>query len=205
MPQIYSLQEINAKLNEKIESQVRTLDYFVMKKAEQHYNNCTQTEEPFIRMVEPSQIKIKNRKVIVKTIGTQTIKVMRDSSTNTIGGATNQPLPNASNINNRTAAKSLSVRKSATNNTIASSTSKLPVSQLDVGPPTNQPIAASATSVPILSANRDPNQLLTTLRGMRIDLAIKNKSLQRLTRELDVCKKTVRKLQQDKEQGKQTN
>ncbi|TMW43290.1 hypothetical protein DOY81_011627, partial [Sarcophaga bullata] len=33
-------------------------------------------------------------------------------------------------------------------------------------------------------------------RGMRVDLAIKNKALQRLTRE---CKKTIRKIQKEKE------
>lgn len=34
---------------------------------------------------------------------------------------------------------------------------------------------------------------------MRVDLAIKDKAMQRLTRELDECKKTIRKLQKEKE------
>ncbi|XP_036317543.1 uncharacterized protein LOC118732520, partial [Rhagoletis pomonella] len=47
--QVLSLQEINTKLNEKIESQVRTLDYFVSKKAENFYNNCTQTDSNVVQ------------------------------------------------------------------------------------------------------------------------------------------------------------
>lgn len=34
---------------------------------------------------------------------------------------------------------------------------------------------------------------------MRVDLAIKEKALQRLTRELDECKKTIKKLQKENE------
>ncbi|XP_055684613.1 centrosomal protein of 162 kDa isoform X1 [Lutzomyia longipalpis] len=40
------------------------------------------------------------------------------------------------------------------------------------------------------------SHLMATIRGMRVDLAIKEKALQRLTRELDECKKTIRKTQQ---------
>lgn len=47
--------------------------------------------------------------------------------------------------------------------------------------------------------NKDDAHLLSTIRGMRVDLAIKEKALQRLTRELDECKKTIKKLQKEKE------
>lgn len=41
-------------------------------------------------------------------------------------------------------------------------------------------------------------QLMATIRGMRVDLAIKEKALQRLTRELEECKKTIKKLKESK-------
>lgn len=41
--------------------------------------------------------------------------------------------------------------------------------------------------------------LLATIRGMRVDLAIKDKAMQRLTKELEECKKTIRKLQKENE------
>lgn len=43
------------------------------------------------------------------------------------------------------------------------------------------------------------SHLMATLRGMRVDLAIKEKSMQRLTKELEECKKTIRKLQKENE------
>lgn len=46
---------------------------------------------------------------------------------------------------------------------------------------------------------KEDAHLMATIRGMRVDLAIKEKALQRLTRELDDCKKTIRKLQKEKE------
>lgn len=42
---------------------------------------------------------------------------------------------------------------------------------------------------------------MATLRGMRVDLAIKEKAMQRLTRELDECKKTMKKLQKERDGG----
>lgn len=44
--------------------------------------------------------------------------------------------------------------------------------------------------------DNDSAHLMATIRGMRVDLAIKEKALQRLTRELDECKKTIRKLKE---------
>lgn len=40
------------------------------------------------------------------------------------------------------------------------------------------------------------SHLVATIRGMRVDLAIKEKALQRLNRELDECKKTIKKLKE---------
>lgn len=51
------------------------------------------------------------------------------------------------------------------------------------------------------SAAKEESQLLSSVRSMRVDLAIKNKAMQRLTRELDDCKKTIRKMQRDRESG----
>lgn len=43
------------------------------------------------------------------------------------------------------------------------------------------------------------SHLMATIRGMRVDLAIKDKGMQRLTKELDECKKTIRKLHKENE------
>lgn len=61
--------------------------------------------------------------------------------------------------------------------------------------------AAAAKKTPKQNAQsaKEETHLLATIRGMRVDLAIKEKALQRLTRELDECKKTMKKLQKDNE------
>lgn len=46
---------------------------------------------------------------------------------------------------------------------------------------------------------KDDAHLLATIRGMRVELAIKEKAVQRMTRELEECKKTVRKLQKERD------
>ena len=46
---------------------------------------------------------------------------------------------------------------------------------------------------------KDDAHLLATIRGMRIELAIKEKAVTRLTRELEECKKTIRKLQKERD------
>ncbi|XP_075157470.1 uncharacterized protein LOC142230726 [Haematobia irritans] len=210
--QVLSLQEINTKLNEKIESQVRTLDYFVSKKAEKFYNNCTQTEEPYIQPtpppppapVTPSPVVAKTRKIPKKTIGIQTqASCTRESGTNTIGSSA-QPLSASSSTsstanstpnNSRPNSKQSGIRKpmaTASGNHLSSAiASKLPVSQSDS---TISLMAAQAA----LNAKEDAH-LLATIRGMRVDLAIKNKAMQRLTRELDECKKTIKKIQKEKD------
>lgn len=48
-------------------------------------------------------------------------------------------------------------------------------------------------------SSKEETHLLATVRGMRVDLAIKEKALQRLTREVDECKKTIKKLQKENE------
>uniref|UniRef100_A0A182NVG8 Centrosomal protein of 162 kDa n=1 Tax=Anopheles dirus TaxID=7168 RepID=A0A182NVG8_9DIPT len=58
--------------------------------------------------------------------------------------------------------------------------------------------ASTATAAPVAPGKEDAH-LLATIRGMRAELASKEKSVQRLTRELDECKKTIRKLQKKKE------
>ncbi|KAL9880370.1 uncharacterized protein ACN2A1_011869 isoform 2-T2 [Glossina fuscipes fuscipes] len=209
--QVLSLQEINTKLNEKIESQVRTLDYFVSKKAERFYNNCTQTEESYTcTLALPSnplpqlQPALKSgpftkpaKKVALKTISTQTLASTRECSTNTIGtssqhsaNSSTSSTANSTPNNSRPNSKQSGLRKPVT----TSGTSKLPVSQSDANISSNALQAA-------IHAKEDAH-LLATIRGMRIDLAIKSKALQRLTRELDDCKRTIKKLQKEKDGSK---
>lgn len=65
------------------------------------------------------------------------------------------------------------------------------------------PIASPAPKItpPKKSAKqistKEETHLLATIRGMRVDLAIKEKALQRLTREVDECKKIIKKLQKE--------
>lgn len=62
------------------------------------------------------------------------------------------------------------------------------------------PIKKSKSSSDSLHMNgKDDSHLMATIRGMRVDLAIKEKAVLRLTRELDECKKTIKKLQKEKE------
>ena len=59
--------------------------------------------------------------------------------------------------------------------------------------------APTKKSIKSVTSTKEETHLLTTIRGMRVDLAIKEKALQRLTRELDECKKTIKKLQKENE------
>lgn len=62
------------------------------------------------------------------------------------------------------------------------------------------PIKKSKSSSDSLHMNgKDDSHLMATIRGMRVDLAIKEKAVLRLTRELDECKKSIKKLQKEKE------
>lgn len=58
------------------------------------------------------------------------------------------------------------------------------------------PVSKKPTTKQTIST-KEETHLLATIRGMRVDLAIKEKALQRLTRELDECKKTIKKLQKE--------
>ncbi|XP_052863696.1 centrosomal protein of 162 kDa [Anopheles cruzii] len=51
----------------------------------------------------------------------------------------------------------------------------------------------------VSSQNKEDAHLLATIGGMRVDLALKEKAMQRLTREVEECKKTIKKLQKKKE------
>ncbi|XP_035897831.1 E3 ubiquitin-protein ligase BRE1B isoform X1 [Anopheles stephensi] len=61
-------------------------------------------------------------------------------------------------------------------------------------PTSRQPSAKRAQA-----QSKEDAHLLATIRGMRVDLAIKEKAVQRLTREVDECKKTIKKLQKKKD------
>lgn len=65
------------------------------------------------------------------------------------------------------------------------------------GPKKGTKIPTSQSDSSIQS--KDDAHLLATIRGMRVELAIKEKAVLRLTRELDECKKTIRKLQKERD------
>ncbi|XP_055843279.1 centrosomal protein of 162 kDa isoform X2 [Episyrphus balteatus] len=175
--QVLSLQEINTKLNEKIESQVRTLDYFVSKKSERYHNGYTQTEE----------IPERQRRTVTSYTQTDCVtsypSLPVTTTTNNVATNTSSANTSASSTpsNSRPSSKQSGLKK-------PTATSKLPFSQSD----------STISSVYHAAAKEDAH-LLATIRGMRVDLAIKDKAMQRLTRELDECKRTIRKLQKEKE------
>lgn len=61
------------------------------------------------------------------------------------------------------------------------------------------PKAIKQDSTHVHNTAKDDAHLMATLRGMRVDLAIKEKAMQRLTRDLEECKKTMRKLQRERD------
>ncbi|EDV91814.1 GH24394 [Drosophila grimshawi] len=223
--QVLSLQEINTKLNEQIESQVRTLDRYMQKRADRYYNNCTQTEA----LPQPDVAIHCGRSQSITSTGTQTHPMgatgvggggsMRDHSTNTIG------CPSPSVICQQHLQQQLQQQQqqqlhsagSSSTSSTANSTpntsrpnskqsgnqrrhplpigSKLPISQSD-----STLSLHSHGHGPLSAGNhKEDTQLLSSVRSMRVDLAIKNKAMQRLTRELDDCKRTIRKLQRERE------
>ncbi|XP_055384996.1 centrosomal protein of 162 kDa [Condylostylus longicornis] len=146
--QVLSLQEINTKLNEKIEFQIATLNNFA--KSNNHFkSSCTQTED------------IPERESKMITMSTQT-----DIKLSGKLGVTSGPSTGAAKKNF----------------------------------PSKIPSSHSETQIPgHYGAGKEDAHLLATIRGMRVDLAIKDKAMQRLTKELEECKKTIRKLQKEKD------
>ncbi|XP_041449929.1 centrosomal protein of 162 kDa [Drosophila obscura] len=229
--QVLSLQEINTKLNEQIESQVRTLDRYMQKRADRFYNNCTQTEAEADGPTTTA--------AITTATGTQTTNGTRDHSTNTIGcpspallcqqqhhlhAQQQQAQHSASSSTSSTANSTPNTSRPNSKQSGASSTTqRRPLAAAAAGqqmPVSKLPISQSDSTLSVLShshshgtgsgsvsgtgsgpglASKEESQLLSSVRGMRVDLAIKNKAMQRLTRELDECKKTIRKLQRDRE------
>ncbi|XP_026838591.1 centrosomal protein of 162 kDa isoform X2 [Drosophila erecta] len=216
--QVLSLQEINTKLNEQIESQVRTLDRYMQKRADRYYNNCTQTEP----LDEDGTIGAgvsqgRATPVSSTTMGTQTQAAngTRDHSTNTIGcpspalvcqqqhlhHAHGHLHPHAPSASSSTSSTANSTPNTSRPNSKQSGGQRR--SPLVTAGPSKLPISQSDSTLSLLShgggGSKEEGQLLSSVRSMRVDLAIKNKAMQRLTRELDECKKTIRKLQRDRE------
>ncbi|XP_016981170.1 uncharacterized protein LOC108046119 [Drosophila rhopaloa] len=219
--QVLSLQEINTKLNEQIESQVRTLDRYMQKRAERCYNNCTQTEPLEPLDDEPLGSGAIPGGVSSTTMGTQTplANGTRDHSTNTIGCPSpalvcqQQHLhhphghlhphahPHAPSASSSTSSTANSTPNTSRPNSKQSGGQRR--SPLVTAGPSKLPISQSDSTLSLLShgggGSKEEAQLLSSVRSMRVDLAIKNKAMQRLTRELDECKKTIRKLQRDRD------
>lgn len=131
----FSLQQINARLNEKIEAQSR-----LMLLNSGGSQRCTSTQT--VEMLSP----------------------MKES-------------PATCNVLTQTDFKTTATAKTSTSVTVK-----------------------KAKDVPnAVSNGKEDAHLMATLRGMRVDLAIKEKAMQRLTRELDECKKTMKKLQKERD------
>lgn len=113
--------------------------------------------------------------------------------------------------------KELHARSQKSSETIATQTIDVPekettekqsIASQTISPPSRsnsaQSVANKKSKIPTSSsetsiANKEDAHLMATIRGMRVELAIKEKAVQRLTRELDECKKTMKKLQKERD------
>lgn len=198
----------------------------MQKRADRYYNNCTQTEPAGEEPVTASTSGIPGGNSASSTTGTQTqgaANGTRDHSTNTIGCPSpalvcQQPHlhpphhhhapphpPSASSSTSSTANSTPNTSRPNSKQSGAQRRSPL-VASSGGGGTSKLPISQSESTLSLLShgpgssaATKEEAQLLSSVRSMRVDLAIKNKAMQRLTRELDDCKKTIRKLQRDRE------
>lgn len=143
----------------------------VQSKYENHIQDL-ETQVLSLQQINLEQSKELYAKLSVMTVSTQTLDIPEKESveSRTIGVQTSS----TSNPPSRAgSAQSISGTKKST---------KIPNSQPD-------------SSV----QSKEDAHLLATIRGMRIELAIKEKAVQRLTRELEECKKTIRKLQKERD------
>lgn len=129
---IFSLQEINSALNEKVKQQILRLTAEKKNKRQHHLTDAV------------TQTPIDNNISIMMSVATQTTQSPGKSS--------------------------------ATGN--------------------KKPLTKSSCGTP---SNKEEHNLASTLRTMRVDLAIKEKAIQRLTKDLEDQKKTVKKLIKEKE------
>lgn len=143
----------------------------VQSKYENHIQDL-ETQVLSLQQINMEQSKELYAKSSLSTAATQTLDIPEKESveSRTIGCQTSS----TSNPPSRAgSAQSISGTKKST---------KIPTSQSD-------------SSI----QSKEDAHLLATIRGMRIELAIKEKAVQRLTRELDECKKTIRKLQKERD------
>lgn len=147
---VYSLQEINSKLNEKLTNHIEKLEQNRLKQITQ--NAFVQTDA-----VPDNEFDQK------RSVGSQT--------DNKFSSGIKPPSASSNNSSNKKQVK------------LSNSYSESTLSQHVTAP----------------AKDKDDAHLMATLRGMRIDLAIKEKAMQRLTRDVDESKKTIRKLQKERD------
>lgn len=94
--------------------------------------------------------------------------------------------------------ESCATQTDSTNETVSTQTD---AHNLPKGTSSTPPKSTSETKKPTkqMVTSKERNQLLTTIRGMRVDLAAKEKALQCLARELSESQKIIRKLQKENE------
>lgn len=143
----------------------------VQSKYENHIQDL-ETQVLSLQEINMEQSKELYAKASTMTIATQTLDIPEKETveSRTIGVQTST----ASNPPSRSgSAQSISGTKKST---------KIPNSQSD-------------SSI----QSKEDAHLLATIRGMRVELAIKEKACLRLSRELEECKKTIRKLQKERD------
>lgn len=203
---------------------MRTLDRYMQKRADRYYNNCTQTD-PLEEdgQAGPAGSSGPSLGTVSSTTGTQTQATngTRDHSTNTIGCLSPALVCHAGShshghghqLHPPSASSSTSSTANSTPNTSRPNSKQSGTqrrSPLAGAGHSKLPISQSESTLSLLShgpgggpglGSKEEAQLLSSMRSMRVDLAIKNKAMQRLTRELDDCKKTIRKLQRERDNG----
>lgn len=187
----------------------------MQRRSEKYYNNCTQTEALGPELVALAELP-QHTETKATTTGTQTQSnagAMRDHSTNTIGCPSpsvicQQHLQQHQQLHSAGSSSTSSTANSTPNTSRPNSKQSGTQRRSTIG--SKLPISQSDSTLSLLShgqsqgqghsqAAKEESQLLSSVRSMRVDLAIKNKAMQRLTRELDDCKKTIRKLQRDRD------
>lgn len=172
--------EADAKEQDKKAQSILASVQARFKTVQAKYENHIQDLETQVLSLQQINMEV-NRELASKSAQNYGI----DESTQTSDTPEREKVP-CRTIGIQTTANSTSNPPSRTNSTqsIASSkkSNKIPNSQSD-------------SSI----QSKDDAHLLATLRGMRVELAIKEKAVQRLTRDLEECKKTIKKLQNERD------
>uniref|UniRef100_A0A8D8DJC1 Centrosomal protein of 162 kDa n=1 Tax=Culex pipiens TaxID=7175 RepID=A0A8D8DJC1_CULPI len=176
--QVLSLQEINSKLNEKIIRQMEELSSITSHAA----TSLTAASAAAQAHVATSSCFTQTEELPERECSPAGSSHSSGTKTRSISVQTDSKLTAAGTGRAGGAGQQQPKRAASASAAAASSSKQLPNSLSDSQ-----------------IQSREDAHLLATIRGMRVDLAIKEKAVQRLTREVEDCKRTIRKLQKERD------